>query len=992
MIARRWMFWFLAAALCVAAVPPQVRAQAAGGAEGDVGADTIQAGADTIQAGADTIQVDSTQIHIRNQLRALAKPPGVDSSLVVDTLARQRSALSRNQPQTRAPSDSIMAALLELEGYTATRFAGAKATFGTTSERLVLEGAEGSPARLEQPGQSLTASDTITYDDPQGLVWTAGATTTERPGEEPVTSESIIYSLEKDRGSAVKARTSFREGGTWIMEGDLPYIVPDTVYGHQINFTSCQETVPHYHFAATEAKVIGAGWMVLRNVTLNFDDVPVLWLPFIFQNTESGRSSGILTPRFSINDIVRTSRGQARRISNVGFFWAINDYADATLALDWWSGNFTSLTGGFRYNIERQFLEGQFNYRQFWRANGGRELGFDTRHSWQMSERTKLDVSARFITDAGFVRQNSFDPREVTGSIDSQGGINRRFDWGSISVNGNRKQFLNDDRVEMTLPQVNLSLKPITLFSAPGSQAGFFNNMTWSGSANASRRTISRASQDPGEPFILSKADRLSTTAGLNSSLNAGALRISQSIRFSEDRQLDVPLGVVDSMFVDDGGVTDLASATVSWNATLDYQQRLIGTTTFTPNLKVDGRLLRDDQKEGAENFVSAPSRFSFGATLKSDIYGLFGGFGPFERIRHKMSPALTWQYAPSVVPTDLQREVFGSGELKARNVLTLTFNQTFEAKRKVRVEESDSTGAPPVASDTAGGPKRREEGQIVNLLSIQTSAVTYDFTRASEDGASSLDGFTTTRLRNQVSSDFLRGLSISLEHDLFATNEVGERSFAPQLSQVNLSFQMSNKSGLIRAIGGLLGRAGGSEESAQEEEPVEEDDAVVEDEDLLFGDAADLSLTDESSMVPGARGNDIIDSRTNQPRTRRRSSVGGWSAGIQYSLSRPRSTPSAASGFGGRSVQQIQANIRFRPTEKWEMTWRTAYDLEAGAFNDHTIRLTRELHRWEANFDFLQTATGNWTFRFQVSLTDNRDLKFDYKQQNRTQDRNLTR
>ena len=76
-----------------------------------------------------------------------------------------------------------------------------------------------------------------------------------------------------------------------------------------------------------------------------------------------------------------------------------------------------------------------------------------------------------------------------------------------------------------------------------------------------------------------------------------------------------------------------------------------------------------------------------------------------------------------------------------------------------------------------------------------------------------------------------------------------------------------------------------------------------------------------------------------------------------------------------------LQATLRFQPTEMWEMSWRTSYDIEAQAFNDHSIRLSRDLHRWRANFDFLQTATGNWSFRFEVSLIDNSDLKFDYQQ-----------
>ena len=44
-------------------------------------------------------------------------------------------------------------------------------------------------------------------------------------------------------------------------------------------------------------------------------------------------------------------------------------------------------------------------------------------------------------------------------------------------------------------------------------------------------------------------------------------------------------------------------------------------------------------------------------------------------------------------------------------------------------------------------------------------------------------------------------------------------------------------------------------------------------------------------------------------------------------------------------------------------------------------ISLQRQMHRWEADFSFRQTATGNWTFLFEVALSDNRDLHFDYEQ-----------
>jgi hypothetical protein len=78
-----------------------------------------------------------------------------------------------------------------------------------------------------------------------------------------------------------------------------------------------------------------------------------------------------------------------------------------------------------------------------------------------------------------------------------------------------------------------------------------------------------------------------------------------------------------------------------------------------------------------------------------------------------------------------------------------------------------------------------------------------------------------------------------------------------------------------------------------------------------------------------------------------------------------------------------LTSTLQLQPTDNWGLSWQTAYDIELGSFADHSIRLTRDLHEWQANFDFLQTATGNWSFRFEVSLLANRDLKFDYDQQN---------
>ena len=954
-------------------------------------------------------ELDSARIRVLERLRSLSRPPGVDSTLFVpdSTPGQPGQPRAAPTPQPQA-ADSFMAALFALPGYTVSQYSGGEVHFNAETQRMTLLGDEDTPAELRQDGMTLTAADTINVAD--SLVWTAGETVTDRPGEDAVRSSNIIYDRRADRGTATDAHTTMSQGATWVMDGDLPAILPDTVFGHDVNFTSCEETEPHYHFAAREFKAIGGSWFVGRNVTLNFDDVPVFWLPFIFQSTESGRHSGILMPRFGVNDIVRTSRGHTRRVSNVGFFWVVNDYADATFAGDWWSDNFTAATGAFRYRVTQKFLDGSANVRRFWRVGGGRELSFDTRHNWTVDERATVRVSARYASSSRFVRQNSFDPREVTQSINSEGGLRRRFDWGDLSVSTDRRQFLSDERVEMTLPSANLSLKTVTLFRAPANRARFFNNMTWSGSARYRRSTVSRASQ-PLDMFNRNLADEVRATSSVSSGINLGGLSWSQSLNFLETADLGVPGEIAfpgDTLGVPPAGVFDLATADLTWNTSLNYQQRLIGTTTITPSLQISGASRRSDEIPEASSFVSGPRRLSFGARLKSDIYGYFGGFAGLEAIRHKISPSISYAYAPKIVATDLQATVFGAANSFARNVVTVGFNQTFEAKRAevegVDGDETEDIGLDLeedlLASDSIQdaradslrfpedaqqfglpedrplddrGFERAPASPVVNLLALNTSVVTFDFVRARKEG-DRLDGFTTTRMRNQISSDFFRGLRLSVEHDIFGTEDRGgedRRVFDPILSQMNLSFAMSSSSGFIQALGRLFGGGGDVQSGTAEADSI----AALEDPDGLdpsLDNIGNISPTDESSIVPGAGSNDVFG--PGPQRAERRGSGGAWNANFSYSLNRSRDSLLPAS-------QLLQMGLRLQPTENWGLVWRTSYDIEAGKFLDHSIRLTRDLHRWQANFNYSQTATGNWVFNFEVSLTDNRDLKFDYDQ-----------
>ena len=126
------------------------------------------------------------------------------------------------------------------------------------------------------------------------------------------------------------------------------------VYGASSTITSCDLPDPHYHFAAREVKYVTKNLMVARPAVLYVADVPVLWLPFIFQDMRHGRHSGLIPPQFGLNDIVRNSPTYHRHISNLGYYWAINDYADAQVTMDWYAQQFITLNGRVRYHEARR--------------------------------------------------------------------------------------------------------------------------------------------------------------------------------------------------------------------------------------------------------------------------------------------------------------------------------------------------------------------------------------------------------------------------------------------------------------------------------------------------------------------------------------------------------------------------------------------------------------------------------------------------------------
>lgn len=858
---------------------------------------------------------------------------------------------SDGPPALAFDRDSVMAALLTLEEYIATEYTGAGVRYSADSGRVELQG----KAQIQREGQSMTADSLLVFDERTSVVCGYGTPVLSGEGS-PVESDQVCYDLNRQLGTAVGARTTFHQGANWIVHGDRVYTVgSDRVYAHNALFTDCDLDEPHYHFSAGRVKIVNDDILVARDVTLNFRDVPVFWLPFMVQSMKSGRRSGLLTPRFGINDIARTSSSYNRRIDNIGFYWAINDYMGAEVALDWFANNWTALAGTFDYRWLRQFLNGAVTFQRYWRENGSTDFTVSTQNHWQPTERTSVVVSGSYASSSDFVRRNSFDPTELNRTIDSNASLSHRFDWGSVNLGASRRQHLITDQVDLRLPQVGVNLANVTLFRASPGQERWYNNASWTGSANFSRQIRQVHDTMPN----VRNMDQI--TAGANSSFNLGKFSWAQQV--SASQTVNHARAVLDPESPDSVLPREMGR-TVSWSSRLNFQQRLIGTTTLTPSLALRGEMLGSEAT--GEELVAAPVRLEFGSDLRTDIFGFWPGVGPFSRIRHKISPSVSYAYSPTPSVTDRQREVFtGLDNIREQNRITLTLNQTFEAKfRSSETEEERQAGgseaeageqtSDPAAAD--GEPRRLPQDRKMTLLSLSTSAIAYDFVKAREDQA----GLDTRQISSQIGSDLLRGLQLGFTHDLFRPDSTrpGNRAFDLHLSGLNASFSVGSDSWLAR----LLGLGGGrGEESTDHGSAIEEE-------------SEDAALEEDPWSDSPQAGIGMVDRRRGMLSTGPRGSAGSWNASLNYMLTRPREGT-------GEERQMLNARVTLQPTEHWSVTWNTGYSITDGQFSDHILNLTRDLHDWEAIFSFVRAQNGNFSFQVNVRLRANPDLKFDYQQ-----------
>ena len=936
------------------------------------------------------------------------RPAGDTGNTQADSARRQRETLVE-----WAPPDSVLQELLDREDYAVTRYKGDSVVFEATSKELQLRG-----DAAVQRSQSLLVSDTIIYNDSSKVVIATGDTITLRdPSQQEadlIARGRLVYDLEGRKALASNVSTAVTAGETWFVEGEKTApLLADSATGQEASFyarngeiSSCDlpADLRHYHFSAREIKVVNKKSLVARPAVLYIADVPVMWLPFIYKSLQSGRQSGILTPRFGISEIVRNSPTYRRHIENLGYYWAINEYMDAQVAIDWRSGSRPSLgdpgwmrlTGEWQYRWLDRFLSGRIGGSHHAQRDGSTNTAFSWQHQQKFSEQRTLTANLNYATNTTVQRTTTVNPIAAFAVIGSQ--LTYQHDFSRVSTNfgGTRKQYPGRQQVDQDFPSFSISTKgPINI--GP--------HLVWTPSlsfANSESFKIDQAGtfayrlfrRDDGA-LDSSKVERNSrqTRVAVGTPLQLFGFRLDNSFNvtdalndFPDTRVVYGPNGERQTRVY-----ARTYATRVDWRTSFSLPTLFQGSWNLSPSVSLEnvdpnGYWVRTEIT--GDKFVRGEKRLTYGASVSPTLYALLPGFGPVSRFRHSISPSIGYAFAPAKSVSDEYLRANGRdpssflGALR-QNQVSLGFSTNLEAKMRSAADTSAETP---------------ESGQKVKVLSLNFDALSYDFERERKTGR----GFTTDRFGYGARSDLLPGVDVRVGYSLFQGDPMSDTAvFKPYRESVSANFTMNRRSNPIVLLSRILGKAVPMGTPAVEHVEQGSDDAMAQQ--LAHQPAAGI-VRNAQMVIPQGQ---------------------GWQMNVTYSLQRPR-PPTGANviDFDPRAIcddplftgfqrnacrlnapttndgslgfqtslgaplyrqppqQTVQTSLSFDVTPRWTAQWSTTYDFEEVQFASHSVQLQRELHDWRAIFSFVQAPNGNFAFSFFIALKAEPDLKFDYNRQ----------
>ncbi len=492
-------------------------------------------------------------------------------------------------------------------------------------------------------GEATLRADSIRYDYDRGELKATGSPVLEDLNG-VVKGKRMGYRLDEKKGVIKEGSTSYDK---WLFKGKVISKVGDRdIYGKDSRFTTCDLEKPHYHFSCSRLKLTIGDKVIARSVVFYVRDIPVFFIPFYIFPIQTGRKSGFLRPKFGIFNDGR----RGRSVTDLGYFFALSDYFDFTVASDIYENARWSLRGEGRYARRYKYRGNVFySFIDDARTLSRRSL-LRFRHEQTLNRETNVMVEGNFASDRRIYSDNSYNIDEVLQrSLKSRATYNRRASWGSWYLTGYNDFSLERDRTKTQLPIFSLSKSASPLFSG-------VRDSKWSNGISY----------------------------GLSTRFESTHIKDQEDITTYQAARTDL----------------DLSDPLKLW-----------GFLNMTPRLRVSQSSYHN--RKGGTGFLHQEV-YEGSLSLFTRLYGIFKrpAVGPLTRWRHTLSPQVTYHFRPDFDSSRFSGLTGFPGVTGEANSFGLSLTNDFDAKYLDGGKEKQVSLFSLVQSTSYSLVKARQEGQ----------------------------------------------------------------------------------------------------------------------------------------------------------------------------------------------------------------------------------------------------------------------------------------
>lgn len=443
-------------------------------------------------------------------------------------------------------------------------------------------------------------------------------------GKDRITGVTMTYDLNRRQGTVYEGRTAYERG---FYYGDqMRRVSENELAVRNGSYTTCDAATPHYHFGSTKMRILVHDKVIARPVVFYIKRIPVLALPFYVFPIKPGRHSGFELPQVQFG----SSSATGKFIRNLGYYWAISDYLDATVWGDYYEQDRWLAHGQTRYH-KRYRYQGQIDgsmERQF----GNGDLGLPSAKQWNLAGTHFQTLGPRFtLTAQGtLVSSGTYFKDRFTGqplavrvqrNLHSSLSLQKSWSGASFETNIVRDQDLDPDplgtRLNEQLPRIALSLTPRPLGhpsrGREPARLAWLASTVWGLRSSIISQRITQMRSHPDTDSVWVKAAR-------------------------GDSTLDVRISLGDS--------TTTVRTAARHDLSLSDTRTLFGFLRVSPGMSYSEVFY---SRDAAGNLNQRAGVWTGTLGANTAVFGTFRtGLGPLRAIRHVITPAVSFQYQPA--------------------------------------------------------------------------------------------------------------------------------------------------------------------------------------------------------------------------------------------------------------------------------------------------------------------------------------------------------